>query len=652
MIPESVLQNLQSWVIQVFVIASIGVALPLIFRIRHPRSQLVYCHLVIVACLVLPAVQPWQHSIIQVTTGYSTAPAAAATAPGQIGSPAREVSRRQIVVWTIMLGAFVRLCWTAFGLWRIRQYKQTASPIYPIPESITQAQTRTTASALFCSSSSGMGPVTFGFFRPIVLLPASFVSLEKEAQFGIACHELFHVRRKDWLMTLVEEIVAALFWFHPAFWWLLAQARLAREQIVDAEVVRVTAARESYINALLAMAGSRPALDLAPAPLFLRRRHLLQRMQLLVTEVPMSKFRLVWSYGLIVAILAAAGWIGVVSFPITGRAEIREVAAPPQNQPGYVVTIPPNGYPAEAAMKKIEGQVVVELTFNAAGLVTDSHVLSGPEELRHAALESALNRGYNINVARTLQVIVDFKLPAVLPPPPPPPPPPPNLTLPQGKILDRIQIFGVSNEQATNLQQRLGLAQGQPIPSEIRFSTIKNAAVASGIDSELLTINMSPTADNHFELRLVFGAGRGTQTPFGVVGGVIGQRGTPGSIQTPFGPADPGTIATPFGAQRVVGDSKSLSFVVEPRINGNLPPIGNVEVVYPPLAKQARVQGPVILEATLSLEGTVQNLRVIAGHPLLIQAAIDAVKQWKFGAQSADGTKTVVEVNFAITKNE
>ena len=114
MIPESVLQNLQPWVIQVFVIASIGVALPLIFRIRHPRSQLVYCHLVIVACLVLPAVQPWQHPIIQVTTGYSTASAPVATLPGQIVSSAREVPWRRIVVRTIMLGALVRLCWTAF----------------------------------------------------------------------------------------------------------------------------------------------------------------------------------------------------------------------------------------------------------------------------------------------------------------------------------------------------------------------------------------------------------------------------------------------------------------------------------------------------------------------------------------------------------
>src|SRR5205814_9003674 len=98
-----------------------------------------------------------------------------------------------------------------------------------------------------------------------------FLFLDAEAQRGIACHELLHVRRLDWVIRLVEEFAGAVVWFHPAFWWMLAQARLAREQIVDAEVVRITSAREPYINALLAMAGAKPALDLAPAPLFLRR---------------------------------------------------------------------------------------------------------------------------------------------------------------------------------------------------------------------------------------------------------------------------------------------------------------------------------------------------------------------------------------------
>ena len=127
----------------------------------------------------------------------------------------------------------------------------------------------------------------------------------------------------------------------------------------------------------------------------------------------MSKFRLVSSYLLIAALLVAVAWVGAFAFPLTGSAAIREVAAPlepQQTSPGYVVNLQPMRYPAEAIQKKIEGTVVIELTFNAAGNIVDSRVISGPEELRQAALESAIRGRYSINVARTLQVLVEFRL--------------------------------------------------------------------------------------------------------------------------------------------------------------------------------------------------------------------------------------------------
>jgi beta-lactamase regulating signal transducer with metallopeptidase domain len=58
--------------------------------------------------------------------------------------------------------------------------------------------------------------------------PESFLALEDEAKLGVACHELLHVRRNDWLITLIEEFVGSLLWFHPAIWWVLGQTRLAR----------------------------------------------------------------------------------------------------------------------------------------------------------------------------------------------------------------------------------------------------------------------------------------------------------------------------------------------------------------------------------------------------------------------------------------
>jgi protein TonB len=74
--------------------------------------------------------------------------------------------------------------------------------------------------------------------------------------------------------------------------------------------------------------------------------------------------------------------------------------------------------------------------------------------------------------------------------------------------------------------------------------------------------------------------------------------------------------------------------------------------VYPPTARQARVQGTVVLQAAISKDGTVEALRGISGHPLLIPAAIEAVKQWRYKPYVINGKPVAVEtqiiVNFTL----
>ncbi len=74
--------------------------------------------------------------------------------------------------------------------------------------------------------------------------------------------------------------------------------------------------------------------------------------------------------------------------------------------------------------------------------------------------------------------------------------------------------------------------------------------------------------------------------------------------------------------------------------------------VYPPLAKQARIQGVVRLNAVVSKEGTVENLDAASGHPLLVPAALDAVRQWVYRPTLLNGEPvevvTVVDVNFTL----
>lgn len=75
---------------------------------------------------------------------------------------------------------------------------------------------------------------------------------------------------------------------------------------------------------------------------------------------------------------------------------------------------------------------------------------------------------------------------------------------------------------------------------------------------------------------------------------------------------------------------------------------------YPPLAKMAGLQGVVRLEAVIGKNGSIQNLRVISGHPLLIEAALDAVKQWRYEPTLLDGVpvEVVTEIDVAFNLSQ
>ncbi len=80
---------------------------------------------------------------------------------------------------------------------------------------------------------------------------------------------------------------------------------------------------------------------------------------------------------------------------------------------------------------------------------------------------------------------------------------------------------------------------------------------------------------------------------------------------------------------------------------GNL--IYRVQPVYPPLARQARIQGTVQLRAIISKTGTIENLQAIGGHPMLIPAALNAVRQWRYRPYLLSGEP--IEVETGITVN-
>jgi len=112
----------------------------------------------------------------------------------------------------------------------------------------------------------------------------------------------------------------------------------------------------------------------------------------------------------------------------------------------------------------------------------------------------------------------------------------------------------------------------------------------------------------------------------------------------PAAPPPPKPVEKPPTPQRI-------------RVGGNVQAanlIRKVTPVYPPLAKQARVQGTVRFTAIIGKDGTIQNLQLVSGHPLLVAAAQEAVKQWQYKPTLLNGEPvevvTQIDVNFTLSQ--
>jgi periplasmic protein TonB len=126
----------------------------------------------------------------------------------------------------------------------------------------------------------------------------------------------------------------------------------------------------------------------------------------------------------------------------------------------------------------------------------------------------------------------------------------------------------------------------------------------------------------------------------GVQGGIgTGRRGIPGSINIAVEVAPPLTPAPTHPLK--------ISHWAE----GNI--IYRLQPIYPSLARQARVQGAVELRAIISRTGTIENLVVVRGHPMLATAAIEAVRQWRYRPYLLNNepieVETEITVNFVLS---
>jgi periplasmic protein TonB len=188
-------------------------------------------------------------------------------------------------------------------------------------------------------------------------------------------------------------------------------------------------------------------------------------------------------------------------------------------------------------------------------------------------------------------------------PPPPPPPPPPPAAVPI-KVVKTIQS-DLQNGQLrtpTKIPEKVQMIKEEEAPPPVMSAGGVVGGVPGGV-------------------------------PGGQMGGVIGGIISSTPVAVP-------KVATPQRVRVSQGVSQGLI-------------IKKVQPPYPPLARQARIQGQVILQAEISKDGTIENLHLISGHPMLAPAAIEAVKQWRYKPYLLNGepvaVETTVMVNFSLS---
>jgi protein TonB len=187
-------------------------------------------------------------------------------------------------------------------------------------------------------------------------------------------------------------------------------------------------------------------------------------------------------------------------------------------------------------------------------------------------------------------------------PPPPPPPPPPAAAPVQHIKQIQTDIVNGQLRTPTKIPEKVKMIQEDEAPPP----SMAAAGVVGGVPGGV---------------------------PGGQMGGVIGGIINSTPVAVPH-------IATPQRVRVSGGVSQGLL-------------VRRVQPAYPPLARQARIQGTVVLAAEISKDGAIQNLHLISGHPMLAPAAIEAVKQWKYKPYLLNGepveVETTVQVNFTLS---
>jgi len=160
------------------------------------------------------------------------------------------------VVWIV--GAGLGLLHLAHGLYRLQRLRATCTPIdlkQLDPDMRSNLAAASRRRVTLCTSDAVRVPAAMGYFCPIVVFPLWAVAEIPPAELhGILLHELAHLRRWDDWTNLAQKIVKAVFFFHPAVWFIESRLTLEREMACDDAVLATHFNARAYAESLVGLA--------------------------------------------------------------------------------------------------------------------------------------------------------------------------------------------------------------------------------------------------------------------------------------------------------------------------------------------------------------------------------------------------------------
>ncbi len=234
-----------------------------------------------------------------------------------------------------LLFCFLRLCWVLHRTAALVRHGDAAStePDYAALWH-TSKERFSVQSAALLRSLDVPGPVTAGLWRPVLLLPSTFMENHSRTEFLAAvAHECAHMKRDDFRKNVFYEIISLFTVFHPATWFIKSQIAQTREMVCDRMAAEQLPDRRTYALSLLQLAGKmRAATSVVSHAMGMSDTRILERrIMTLTTSMPrLSRVqRYLWAVTAILLLSICAGGIGLMTRTVAAQTAGPSAQAPP-----------------------------------------------------------------------------------------------------------------------------------------------------------------------------------------------------------------------------------------------------------------------------------------------------------------------------------